>query len=87
MFGDRLVQAGVFRQLLRYKRQHRCVARSVEVGDDLLRIGLFQLVGCANLDEPDRACERHRVACGHNIGTKRDIAGKLIRIERKISQR
>ena len=82
--GDSLVQARVLRKLLRLKRKHRLIARGIEVGDELLRIGLLQFVSIAYVDQSLLACEGHGVASRYDIGPQRRLAVEGVGIEREI---
>ena len=83
--GDSLVQARVLRELLRLKRKHRLIARGIEIGDELLRIGLLQLVDIAHVDQTLLACEGHGVASRYDIGAQRRLAVEGVGVEREIT--
>ena len=83
--GDSLVQARVLRELLRLKRKHRLIARGIEVGYKLLRIGLLQLVGIAYVDQSLLACEGHGVASRYDIGPQCRLAVEGVGVEREIT--
>ena len=82
---DSLVQARVLRKLLRLKRKHRLIARGIEVGDELLRIGLLQLVDITYVDQSLLTCEGHGVASRYDIGPQRRLAVEGVGIEREIT--
>ena len=83
--GDSLVQARVLRELLRLKREHRLIARGIQVGNKLLRIGLLQLVDIAHVDQSLLACEWHGVASRYDIGAQCRLAVEAVGVEREIT--
>ena len=83
--GDSLVQARVLRELLRLKRKHRLIARGIQVGNKLLRIGLLQLVDIAHVDQSLLACEGHGVASRYDIGAQCRLSVEGVGVEREIT--
>ena len=83
--SDSLVQTRVLRELLCLKGKYGLVARGIEVGDKLLRIGLLQLVDIAHVDKPLLACEGHGVAGRYDIGPQRRLAVEGVGVEGKIT--
>ena len=83
--SNSLVQARVLRELLCLKGKHGLVARGIEVGDKLLRIGLLQLVDIAHVDQPLLACEGHGVAGRYDIGPQRRLAVEGVGVDGEIA--
>ena len=60
-------------------------SQGIEVGDELLRIGLLQFVDIAYVDQSLLTCEGHGVASRYDIGPQRRLAVEGVGVEREIT--
>ena len=85
--GEGLVQPRVPGELLRLAGEHRGGAGSLQVVDELLGVGLFQLVDVAHVDEAHGAGEGHGVAGRGDGGALGRLPVELVGVEGHIAHR
>ena len=82
-----LIEARVFRKLIRKQRQHREIGWRCEIRDERFRIGFLQIVGISHDNEAFVDAEGHGVARSHDIAAQCIFAVERIAVEIEVAHR